>query len=404
MEKWLSVVGLGEDGLAGLSPAGRSLFDQAEILVGGRRHLDLVADHRQQIAWATPITETIAQILEYRGRAVCVLASGDPLWYGIATTLLNFVPIAEMTIVPNQSAFSLACSRLGWPLTEVETLSLCGRPLATLGSYLSAGAKIILLSADTQTPAQVAGLLVEQGFGASEMIILEHLGGPQERCLRAIAQDWSDQVVASLHTIAIQCRGGRGYSRLAGLPDSAYRHDGQLTKREIRAITLASLAPQPGQLLWDVGAGCGSIAIEWCRSHPRCLAIAIEQDPDRLGYIAANATALGVPRIKIISGLAPAALAGLTPPDAIFIGGGLTEPGMFAACWAALTPGGRLVANAVTIASEQILLQLQQQWGGELTRIAIQRAEPIGKFLGWKAGSPITQWSVTKTSGSSESI
>ena len=295
--------------------------------------------------------------------------------------------------------FSLACARLGWPLTEVETLSLCGRDPALLQAVCYPGARVLVLSAGKHTPAMVAERLTHHGFGQSHITILERMGGAHERRVEGIAVSWNATDVAELHTIAITCiadPGVTGLSRLAGLPDAAYHHDGQLTKREVRAMTLAALAPMPGQLLWDVGAGCGSIGIEWMRSDARCRAIAIESHPTRLQYIADNAVALGTPNLRIIAGEAPAALKDLPPPDALFIGGGLTTENLLVTCWQALPVGGRLVVNAVTVESEQMLLQWHSQWGGELTRVAIQRAAPIGTFLGWKAMAPVTQWAVVK--------
>jgi precorrin-6Y C5,15-methyltransferase (decarboxylating) len=284
-------------------------------------------------------------------------------------------------------------------LTEVETLSLCGRDPALLHAVCYPGARLLVLSAGQHTPAIVAEQLTQRGFGQSHIIILERMGGAHERRVEGTAASWDAVAVADLHTIAITCiadPGVTGFSRLAGLPDTAYHHDGQLTKREVRAMTLAALAPVPGQLLWDVGAGCGSIGIEWMRSDPRCRAIAIEPHPSRLQYIADNAAALGTPNLRIIAGEAPTALKDLPPPDALFIGGGLTTENLLATCWQALPAGGRLVANAVTIESEQTLLQWHSQWGGDLIRVAIQRAAPIGKFLGWKAMAPVTQWAVVK--------
>ena len=426
MGKWLSIVGIGEDGLVGVNPVGRSLIAAAEVLVGGDRHLGMLPldDPREKIRWISPLEDSIQEIIHHRGQAVCVLASGDPMCYGIGTTLLRRIPIHEMTIVPAPSAFSLACARLGWSLPEVETLSLCGRDPALLHKILYPHAKILVLSADRHTPAVVAKILTQQGFGASQMVILEHMGGSKERQITAIADSWQDIIksrcslsgaevnltnMADLNTIAITCLpSAQGRKALRpytpGLPDSAYHHDGQLTKREVRAITLAALAPLPGQLLWDVGAGCGSISIEWLRSHRHCQsitatvarAIAIEQNSQRLQYIADNATALGTPQLEIVAGTAPAILKDLPTPDAIFIGGGLTIPYLLETCWSALRPGGRLVANTVTVESELVLLQKQQELGGELTRIAIQRAEPVGKFLGWKGMAIVTQWSVLK--------
>ena len=407
MQKWLAIVGIGEDGLEGLSVVGRSLLSQATIVVGGDRHLAMLPpdDTRERLLWASPIEDSVNQIIQRRGQAVCVLASGDPMCYGIGVTLTRRIAIAEMAIVPASSAFSLACARLGWSLTEIETLSLCGRDPALLNALLYPEARLLVLSADQSTPATVAQLLTQQGFGNSQITVLERMGGTQERITSGIASTWAATNLADLNTIAIHAHftppafhpsSLPPLPRLPGLPDTAYHHDGQLTKREVRAITLSALAPLPGQLIWDVGAGCGSIAIEWLRSDRRCRAIAIEQHPTRLQYIADNAIALGTPNLTIIAGTAPIALNGLPKPDAIFIGGGLTAPELFETCWQALRPGGRLVANAVTVESEQMLFQWQRQLGGELSRIAIQRAEPVGKFLGWKAMAPITQWVVIK--------
>jgi precorrin-6B C5,15-methyltransferase / cobalt-precorrin-6B C5,C15-methyltransferase len=409
IDRWLSVVGIGDDGLTGLSPIARSLLEQSEIVVGGRRHLAMLlpTDTRKQLVWQTPFSQSIEQIMALRGQRIGVLASGDPMCYGVGASLYQallskgFAPLAEMIILPLPSAFSLACSRLGWSQNDIETVSLCGRDPHLIKVLIYPGAKILALSADRTTPLQVATLLHQIGAGAVQMTVLEHLGGVQERIISETISNWAngnlDESIADLNTIALACPDSiQGYSRLPGLPDVAYLHDGQLTKREIRAVTMASLAPCPGQLLWDVGAGNGSISIEWLRSHPRNRAIAIEQHPQRLQNIAANAAALGVSNLQIIAGQAPAALQDLPSPDVIFIGGGLTVPGVFDACWQALKPGGKLVANGVTVETEQQIFQLQQQYGGSLDRLAIQKAEPVGKFLGWKAMAPVTQWIVNK--------
>src|SRR5215475_13910820 len=376
MQKWLSIVGIGEDGLSGVSPIARALIDHAEVLVGGTRHLAMLPldDAREKLPWTSPIAMSIEAIVRRRGQPTCVLASGDPMCYGIGVTLTRSLSVAEMTIVPAPSAFSLAGARLGWSLTEVETLSLCGRDPALLHAVCYPGARLLVLSAGQHTPAIVAAQLTQRGFGQSHITILERMGGAHERRVEGTAASWDAVEVAGLHTIAITCiadPGVTGFSRLAGLPDTAYHHDGQLTKREVRAVTLAALAPWPGQLLWDVGAGCGSIGIEWMRSAPRCRAIAIESHPTRLQYIADNAAALGTPDLKIIAGEAPTVLQDLQTPDAVFIGGGLTTENLLATCWHALPASGRLVANAVTIESEQILLHWHSERGGELTRIAI---------------------------------
>ncbi|WP_414543675.1 precorrin-6y C5,15-methyltransferase (decarboxylating) subunit CbiE [Nostoc sp. CCY0012] len=399
--KWLSIVGVGEDGLQGLSAIARFLVDQAEVIFGGHRHLAMLPpnDQRQKIAWTSPLSTSIADIIQRRGQSICVLASGDPMFYGIGVTLTRQIPIDEITIIPAPSTFSLACGRLGWSLTEVETLSLCGRPASLLQSYIYPGAKLLILSEGQDTPAMVAEILTNRGYGDSKITVLEHMGGVDERIVKGVAATWNQTEIAPLNAIAVECIAAPGViplARVPGLPDHAYHHDGQLTKREVRAITLSTLAPNPGELLWDVGAGCGSIGIEWMRTHPRCRAIAIEQNASRIQYIADNATALGTPHLQIITGKAPQTLKDLPPPDAIFIGGGVTAEGLFDICWQTLRPGGRLVANVVTVEGEQTLFQWYEKVGGNLTRIAIQRAEPIGKFLGWRAMAPVTQWIVIK--------
>ena len=397
--KWLSVIGIGEDGLAGLSAIARSLVDAAEILVGGERHLAMLPDdQRSRLIWTSPIESSIEKILSYRGSSVCVLASGDPMWFGIGTTLAKRISIDEITIIPSSSTFSLICSRLGWLMNEVETLSLCGRPASLLQSYIYPNAKLLILSSGKETPQIVAQILSDRHFSQSKINVFEHLSGTKERIISSIAnQGHHLPEFADLNAIAVECipdPKAQILSRMAGLPDDAYHHDGQLTKREVRAITLSALAPNAGELLWDVGAGCGSIAIEWMRSHPRCQAIAIEKS--RTHYIAENAIALGTPNLKIIEGKAPDALKDLPIPDAIFIGGGATVTGLFETCWTSLRSQGRLVANVVTLEGEQKLFQWQQEFGGTLTQISIKRAEAIGSFLGWQPMRPVTQWKVIK--------
>ncbi len=401
-KKWLSVIGIGEDGLAGLSAIARSLVDAAEILVGGERHLamlpELPDDQRSRLIWTSPIESSIEKILSYQGSSVCVLASGDPMWFGIGTTLAKRISIDEITIIPSSSTFSLICSRLGWSMNEVETLSLCGRPASILQSYIYPNAKLLILSSGKETPQIVAQILSDRGFGNSKITVFEHLSGTKERVISSIAKEWQELgKVVDLNAIAVECildPKAQILSRMAGLPDDAYHHDGQLTKREVRAITLSALAPNAGELLWDVGAGCGSIAIEWMRSHPRCQAIAIEKS--RSHYIAENAIALGTPNLKIVEGKAPDALKDLPIPDAIFIGGGATAIDLFETCWTSLRSQGRLVANVVTLEGEQKLFQWQQEFGGTLTQISIKRAEAIGSFLGWQPMRPVTQWKVIK--------
>ena len=400
MTPWLSIVGLGEDGLPGLAPAARALLDNAEVLIGGTRHLDMVPDDgRERLTWPSPLGAIVEEIARRRGQRVCVLATGDPMHYGIGVTLAKAVPMDEMVIIPAPSAFSLACARLGWTLSEVEPLTLHGRPLALLHPAIQPGARLLLLSNDAATPDQVAELLRARGYGPSRMVVLEHMGGAKERRLDATAEAWQPGRVADFNTIAVDCRAGPDAAllpRTPGLPDEAFRHDGQMTKREMRAVTLSALQPVPGQLLWDLGAGSGSIAIEWMRSHPRCRAIAVERYAGRIALIAGNAAALGTPGLEIVEGEAPGALDGLEAPDAAFIGGGLRADGNFETCWDRLKPGGRLVANAVTVEGEQALARWRAELGGELIRIAVSRAGAIGPYTGWRPLMPVTQLRAVK--------
>ncbi|MEG4252578.1 precorrin-6y C5,15-methyltransferase (decarboxylating) subunit CbiE [Microcoleus sp. Pol10D4] len=401
MHKWLSVVGIGEDGLSGLGPIASTLLSQSQVVVGGARHLAMLPtnDTREKLVWASPLQTTVDDIIRRRGQSVCVIASGDPMCHGIGVTLSRQIPISEMTVIPAVSAFSLACARLGWPLAQVETFSLTNRPIASIALALSPGARLLVLSADRHTPRKVAQLLMQQGFGSSLMTVFERMGAGSERRIEGVAAAWNAADLADLNTIAIAVAADREtviFPRTCGLPDAAYRHDGQLTKREVRAVTLSTLAPIPGELLWDVGAGCGSIAIEWMRSHPRCRAIAIERHSTRLQYIAENASTFGVPELEIVAGEAPEALTNLPQPNAIFIGGGVTAEALLETCWNALGEGGRLVVNAVTVESEFKVLQWHDRYGGELIRIGIQRVGAIGSFQGWKPLAPVTQWAVVK--------
>jgi precorrin-6Y C5,15-methyltransferase (decarboxylating) len=401
MTPWLAIIGIGEDGIAGLSAAASALLANAELVVGGARHLAFVPQGKEtRLAWDTPLGATITRIAEWRGRRVVVLASGDPMCYGVGVTLTRHFAPAEMTIVPRPSAFSLAASRLAWPLAECETVTVHGRPLAQLALYLAPGQRILLLSADGETPSCIAELLRDSGWGPSEMTVLEHLGGPRERIVTATAASWDGQRCADLSTVALLCRSGSGarvLSRTAGLPDEVFVNDGQLTKREIRAATIAALVPLPGQLLWDVGAGCGAVAIEWLRAARRSQAIAIERVSERCAFIARNAIVLGVPDLRVVAGEAPAVLADLPRPDAVFLGGGIGDGDLLETLWDALAPGGRLVANAVTVAGEAHLLAWQACHGGTLTRLAVSRAAPIGRHLGWRPLMPVTQLAAVKS-------
>jgi len=400
VSRWLSIVGLGEGGWPELSALGRSLVEGAELIIGGERHLAMLPPSVQgrRLGWASPLSRTVEEIVVQRGRPVAVLATGDPMHFGIGVTLTRTVPVSEMLMLPAPSAFSLAAARLGWPLAECECLTVHGRPLARVAGFLHHGARLLVLSHDGDTPGRIAAELTRRGFGRSKIFLLEHMGGQKEQILEATADDWNIERTADLNTLAIESRAGPGavsFPRLPGLPDEAFQHDGQLTKREVRAATLAALAPLPGQRLWDVGAGCGSIAIEWLRAGRDMKAIAIESDAQRRSLIAENACALGTPEIEILAGEAPQALANLAPPDAVFIGGGISEE-VVQRGWAALPAGGRLVANVVTVEGEACVADHREALGGTLTRIAVSRAEPIGARLGWRPMMPVTQWAAVK--------
>ncbi len=394
MDAWLEIVGIGEDGLAGLSPAAHAAIARARVLVGGKRHLALVPDGAQERwAWPTPFDAGIEKLLALRGTKVCVLASGDPLWFGVGATLARRLAKDEYRIHPAPSSFTLAAARMGWPLQDVATLSVHGRPIEALHPHLQPGAKLLVLSDSGETPAAIARMLCARGFSASEVAVLEHMGGEGETRIDARADAFPPERRRDLNVVAIACVADAQTPLLpivAGLPDEAYLHDGQLTKRDMRAATLARLAPYPGALLWDVGAGCGSIGIEWMRAHPACRAIAIERDEARRGMIATNAKNLGVPGLRIVAGTAPAALDELETPDAVFIGGGASEAGMLEKCWAALRPGGMLVSNAVTLQSEAVLIAARETYNGELVRISVAHASPVGKFDAWRTAMPVT--------------
>lgn len=397
---WLSIVGIGEDGWEGLGAGAREAIASAELLFGGERHLALVPEHPHQTRhpWPSPFAAAYARLRAERGRAVCVLASGDPMFYGVGSRLAAEYPPEEWRILPAVSSLSLAAARLGWPLQHTRVIPAHAHALARIQLDLTPGARLLVLSADADTPNQLAALLRERGYGESRLILLERLGGPGERRREGLAADWQDRPGAALNLVAIDCRGSGALrlSRRAGLPDTAFEHDGQLTKRDVRAATLARLAPQPAELLWDVGAGCGSIGIEWLRAEASARAIAIEPNETRQALIRRNCEALGVPELHQVVGRAPDALTGLPAPDAIFIGGGLTCTGVVEHCWQALRPGGRLVANAVTLQSEAVLVTLRAEIGGELTRLALAQAAPLGGFDTWRPALPVTLLAVDK--------
>jgi precorrin-6Y C5,15-methyltransferase (decarboxylating) len=398
--RWLALVGLGEDGIEGLVPAAKALIANATLVVGGKRQLALAdgLPRAERMTWISPIAETIPAILAHRGRPVAVLASGDPYCFGIGALLAAHVPPEETICLPAPSSLSLACARLGWALDELATVSLCGRPLQTLAPLLQPNRRVLALSADATTPASVANYLVERGFERSVLHVLECLDGPRERVRRTTAERFGFNDVEALNLVAIEVEAGPGARIIplaSGLPDTMFEHDGQLTKREIRAVTLSSLAPRAGELLWDIGCGSGSVAIEWLLRHPSTRAIAIERDPIRAGRAARNGLELGVPRLEVVTGEAPQALGALAAPDAVFIGGG-GDAQMIETAWTALKAGGRLVANAVTLATERALLAAQATHGGTLTRLSVQRLDAVGDKQAFRPAMTVTQWSAVK--------
>jgi len=399
MTPWLTVVGIGEDGFSGLGKQARRALLGASRIIGSPRQLALLPRCISAVREDWPSPFSLAPVLAQRGEPVCVLASGDPMFYGVGASLARQVPAEEMQVLSMPSSCALAAARLGWPLQDVQVVSVVARPLAALNAHLYSGVRLLVLSNDGNSPAAIAALLRERGFGPSRLHVFEHLGGDAERQLTGRGDDWPHTEVAALNLVAIECQATADAPRLArtaGLPDDAFRHDGQLTKRDVRAITLARLAPQPGELLWDVGAGCGSIGIEWMRAHPACRTLAIEADEGRQGFIEYNRDALGVPGLQLVRGKAPQALAELERPDAIFIGGGVTREGVLPLCWERLRPGGRLVANAVTLQSELALAHFREQHGGDLTRIHVAQAQPLGAFDTWRQALPITLLDVVK--------
>ncbi|MGW2371517.1 precorrin-6y C5,15-methyltransferase (decarboxylating) subunit CbiE [Kitasatospora sp. NPDC001683] len=396
----ITVVGIGADGWPGLAADSRAALRSAEVVIGGTRQLELLPHEEvtaERVAWPSPLRPAVPGLLaDHAGRRLAVLASGDPMFFGIGRTLADTVGAERLRVLPHPSSVSYACARLGWPLEATEVVSLVGRPLDALALALHPGRRLLVLSADAGTPAAVAALLAERGFGTARLRVLEQLGSPAERQFDGPAADWPHPPGDPLNLIAIELGDGPRGSLVPGLPDTAYESDGQLTKRHVRAATLATLAPSPGELLWDVGGGSGSIAIEWLRAHRDCQAVTIERDPVRAERISHNAAALGVPRLRVVTGPAPAALAELPTPDAVFIGGGLTAPGLLDSCWAALRPGGRLVANTVTLESEALLTEWYRRHGGELVKLAVAHAVPVGGFTGWRQAMPVTQWSAVK--------
>lgn len=401
VKRWLSIIGVGEDGVEGLSSAARRAVSEAETVFGGRRHLRLLASliRGEAVPWPSPIRSAIPKIEELRGRRVAVLASGDPFHHGIGSVLAEAVAADETAVFAAPSSFSLAAGRLGWALQDAGLVSLCGHPVETLLPHLQPARRLLVLSADETTPRSVAALLNDNGFGASQIAVMEALGGPEERIRTCRADVFDLPEMARLNTMAITVQASAG-ARIVpvgvALDDGMFETDGMLTKREIRAVTLSSLAPRAGELLWDIGTGSGSVAIEWLLAHPANRAVGVERREDRAARARGNAASLGVPHLEVVVGEAPGALGSLSAPGAIFVGGGIAREGVLETAWNALSSGGRLVANSVTLESDLALGEFVGKTGGTLTRLSVERLDRIGEMRGFRPAMTVTQLRATK--------
>jgi precorrin-6Y C5,15-methyltransferase (decarboxylating) len=398
MTAWLHIVGIGEDGFDGLTPATRAVVEAAEVIIGGERHHALAANiSAERLAWPSPFNAMVETIEGLRGKRAVVLVTGDPLWFSVGARIGRAMDPAEIVYHPQLSAFQLAAARMGWSLADIETLTVHGRPVEQMIAFIQPDVRLLVLTTGAETPAQIAKFLSERGFGKSKMTVLAAMGGKDEARFDGTADAWQHEVPA-FNTLAVECIAAPDAAllpRVPGLADALFQSDGTMTKQEIRAATLAKLMPMRGALLWDIGCGSGSVAIEWMRAARYARAIGIEPRADRRAMAGANAMALGAPKLELVDGMVPDALGGLPAPDAIFIGGGLSRP-TFDTAWAALRPLGRLVANAVTLESEAELMALHAEFGGELVRISVCRAEPVGRLTGWRPSMPVTQWSLVK--------
>ncbi len=399
--KWLSIIGVGEDGFDRLSKPARALLEQAEVLVSSQRIFNLLGDcDKERITWSNNFSETVEKILALKPRKVCILATGDPMFFGIGSTLTRYVSADETDVVPSLSIFSLICAKMMWSQSDAVAISLHGREINSLLRFLHPAAKLVLLSHDNQTPKKVAELLCHVGYEKSKMQVFEHLDGEQETISQTTTDEFALDNISGFNTIALECNAEQAklpVSRIPGLADHYFSSDGVMTKQHVRALTLCSLAPKSGETLWDVGAGSGTIAIEWLRSVEGTKAYAIEQLPERIDYIHQNANKLGTPELNIIESVADSqTLRKLPEPDAIFIGGGSSDYELIHYCWERLKPNGRLVINSVSVDAEQNLLRAVKEFGGELSRIAVEHLQSLGKQQAWKPERTISHYYVLK--------
>lgn len=405
MTPWLTIVGIGAEGLSSVSAAGRDAIAQAGLLVGGERHQEMIAESDvaegvERMTWHCGIRETAERLADWRGKPVCVLVTGDPMNFGAGATLARYFDADEMTVLPHPGAFSLACARMVWSLPDVTTMTVHGRALAAINLHVRPAARIVAPSWNGETPAKLADILTARGFGPSRISVLANMGAEDEARFDGTADDWPHGTVPDLNTVCIECIPGRDaawWPRTPGLPEEAYVHDGQITKREIRAVTLATLGPQPGETLWDIGAGSGSVAIEWLRAVDGTQAVGFERNASRIENMRVNAETLGVPRLRIVEGTVPGSLDDEdSSPDAIFIGGGLLEEGLLDNAFDALKPGGRMVANAVTVEGQAVLSLWGQAKGATMSRLAAARADDVGQRSAFRSMMEVLQMHVGK--------
>jgi len=394
---WLDIIGIGEDGVSGLSAEAVKTLEAADIIIGGDRHHSLTPDVRaERLSWPSPFDAMIEEIRSHRGKRVVILVTGDPLWFSVGARITRSIPAEEIRFHPQLSAFQWAACRMGWSLADAETLTVHGRAAEQIIPYFAPGARLLVLTRDGDSPKEVARLLKARGYGESRLTVLAALGGQREKRVDGIAKNWRRKA-PDFHTLAIECAAGPDAVILprTGLPDDAFAHDGKMTKRAARALALAKLVPLRGQVLWDIGCGCGSIAIEWMRGAPEALAIGLEPQSKRRKMAEENALNLGTPKLQLVNATAPQGLADLPDPDAVFVGGGIS-PETIETALQRLRVNGRIVAHAVTLESSQVLEAAFAEHGGELTRLSVETVETVGPWHGWKPSMPVVQWSLEK--------